>query len=60
KLLLKHRSKSSRKRRIAKGSGVNVKDVNDLLKQFRQMQQLMENLKKGKIPNIPGLSQLMG
>ena len=58
--LLKHKSKASRKKRIAQGSGVDVKDVNDLLKQFRQMQKLMEDLKKGKMPNIPGLSQLMG
>ena len=51
---------ASRKRRIATGSGVEVRDVNDLLKQFRQMQKMMEQLRKGRLPNIPGLSGLMG
>ena len=40
----------SRKKRIAKGSGVKVEDVNKLLKQFEQMQKVMKRLKKG----IPG------
>ncbi|MBP0987212.1 MAG: signal recognition particle protein, partial [Oscillospiraceae bacterium] len=34
----------SRKRRIAKGSGTEVQDVNRLLKQFEQMQQMMKKL----------------
>ena len=34
----------SRKRRIAKGSGTEVQDVNRLLKQFDQMQQMMKKL----------------
>ena len=39
----------SRKRRIAAGSGTGVEDVNRLLKQYRQMQQLMKQLApKGK------------
>ncbi|MBT6411462.1 MAG: signal recognition particle protein, partial [Betaproteobacteria bacterium] len=33
--------KASRKRRIAKGSGVSVQEVNKLLKQFEQMQKMM-------------------
>jgi signal recognition particle subunit SRP54 len=32
----------SRKRRIARGSGTTVMEVNDLLKQFRQMQRMMK------------------
>ncbi len=40
----------SRKKRIAKGSGVKVEDVNKLLKQFEQMQKVMKKFKKG----IPG------
>lgn len=40
----------SRKKRIAKGSGVKVEDVNKLLKQFEQMQKVMKRFKKG----IPG------
>ena len=40
----------SRKRRIAAGSGTSVEEVNRLLKQFRQMQQMMKQLapKQGK------------
>ncbi len=37
----------SRKRRIAAGAGVQVQDVNRLLKQFKQMQKMMKQLKKG-------------
>ncbi|MBK1734447.1 signal recognition particle protein [Halorhodospira abdelmalekii] len=36
----------SRKRRIADGSGVPVQDVNRLLKQFKQMQKMMKQIKK--------------
>lgn len=38
--------KGSRKRRIAAGSGVEVQDVNRLLKQFTQMQKMMKQFKK--------------
>ena len=48
--------KASRKRRIANGSGVEVRDVNELLKQFKQMSRLMNQISRGKIPNIPGLT----
>jgi len=48
--------KASRKRRIASGSGVEVRDVNELLKQFRQMSKLMNQLSRGKVPHIPGLN----
>src|SRR2546429_335867 len=44
----------SRRRRIAGGSGVQVQDVNRLLKQFLQMQRVMKSMKGG------GLRQLMG
>ncbi len=47
---------ASRKRRIATGSGTQVQDVNALLKQFRQMQRVMQQVSKGRLPNIPGLS----
>ncbi|HEX5513664.1 MAG TPA: signal recognition particle protein [Gammaproteobacteria bacterium] len=43
----------SRKRRIAQGSGVQVQDVNRLLKQFKQMQKMMKQFRKG------GMRQLM-
>lgn len=35
----------SRKRRIAKGSGTSVQEINQLLTQFRQMQKVMKQLK---------------
>lgn len=37
----------SRKRRIAQGAGVQVQDVNRLLKQFLQMQKVMKQFSKG-------------
>ncbi len=37
----------SRKRRVARGSGTTVTDVNDLLNQFRQMQRLMKQIGQG-------------
>ena len=39
---------SSRKRRIALGSGTTVQDINQLLKQFEQTKQLMKQMKGGK------------
>ncbi len=39
--------KGSRKRRIAAGSGVQVQDVNRMLKQFPQMQTMMKKASKG-------------
>ena len=38
---------ASRKRRIARGSGTTVQDVNILLGQFRQMQRMMKQLTSG-------------
>ena len=56
---------SSRKRRVALGSGQKVEDVNRLLKQFEQMQQMMKVMngkgkkkfmgKMGGFPGIPGM-----
>lgn len=39
----------SRKRRIAKGCGQQVEDVNRLLAQFRQMQKVMKQIAGGTI-----------
>ena len=39
--------KASRKRRIAAGAGVQVQDVNRMLKQFDQMQGMMKKMKGG-------------
>jgi signal recognition particle subunit SRP54 len=38
---------ASRKRRIARGSGTTVMDINDLLAQFRQMQRMMKQMTGG-------------
>ena len=44
----------SRRRRIAAGSGVQVQDVNRLLKQFLEMQRIMNILKGGKLKRLLG------
>jgi signal recognition particle subunit SRP54 len=44
----------SRRRRIAGGAGVQVQDVNRLLKQFLQMQRLMKNMKGGRLRQLMG------
>ncbi len=46
----------SRRRRIARGSGTSVQDVNQLIKQFGQMQGMMKQIGRGKMPkNLAGL-----
>ncbi|MBA3300484.1 MAG: signal recognition particle protein [Thermoleophilaceae bacterium] len=45
----------SRRRRIARGSGNSVQAVNQLVKQFDQMQKLMRQLQKGKMPSLSEL-----
>ncbi|MFQ5996280.1 MAG: signal recognition particle protein [Dehalococcoidales bacterium] len=46
----------SRRRRIARGSGVKPQDINQLLNQFHQMQKLMKMGVKGKLPrNLMGM-----
>ena len=47
--------KASRKRRIASGSGTSVQDVNMLLRQFRQMQKMMKQFKKGRGRNLAAM-----
>ena len=47
----------SRRKRIAKGAGVDVADLNKLLKMHRQMADMMKDLKKGK---KGGLGALFG
>jgi len=54
-----------RRKRIAKGSGTSVEEVNRLLKQFIQMKKMlkamggMAGLAKGKRPNLSALKGLM-
>ena len=46
--------KSSNRQRIAKGSGVTIQEVNQLIKQFEQTKELMRQMKNrkgfGKMP----------
>ena len=55
---------ASRKRRIAAGCGLQVVDVNRLLKQFETMQQLTKQFAKGGrmggIPGMGGMSRMHG
>ena len=44
----------SRRRRIAGGSGVQVQDVNRLLKQFQDMQRMMKSMKGGRLKRMLG------
>ena len=46
---------ASRKKRIAAGCGLEVVDVNRLLKQFELMQQLTRQMSKGKMPSFGGM-----
>jgi len=48
----------SRRRRIARGSGTSVQEVNQLLKQFREVQKLMKQLTSGKMKIPKGLMGL--
>ncbi|MFN3567484.1 MAG: signal recognition particle protein [Caldimicrobium sp.] len=48
-----HIINASRKRRIAKGSGTTIQDVNKLLKSFEEMKTLIKQFKnRGKIPGL--------
>ena len=44
----------SRRRRIARGAGVQVQDVNRLMKQFLQMQRMMKSMKGGRLQRLLG------
>jgi signal recognition particle subunit SRP54 len=45
---------NSRKKRIARGSGTEIVDINRLLKQFEAMRVMTRQLSKGKIPAMFG------
>ncbi|MGO8684883.1 MAG: signal recognition particle protein [Thermoleophilia bacterium] len=49
----------SRRQRIARGSGTHVQDVNQLLKQYREMQKMMKQLSSGKLGRLglPGMGR---
>ena len=53
--------KAKRKQRIARGAGVQVQEVNRMLKQFEQMQGMMKQLKKGGMQKMMrGMGRMMG
>jgi signal recognition particle subunit SRP54 len=51
---------SSRKKRIAAGCGLQVVDVNRLLKQFEMMQTMTKQMSKGKMPAMFGGGKMGG
>jgi signal recognition particle subunit SRP54 len=46
----------SRRQRIARGSGVEVEEVNRLMEARKQMEKLMKGMSKGKMPDLGALS----
>ncbi len=44
----------SRKRRIARGSGTSVQEINQLLKQYRAMQKMLRGMKRGWLQRALG------
>jgi signal recognition particle subunit SRP54 len=47
---------ASRRKRIAAGSGTEVYDVNQLIKQYREAKRMMDQLKKSGLGKLPGFS----
>lgn len=47
---------SSRRRRIAAGSGRPIQEVNRMIKQFKQMQDMMKKMSNGNFSGMEGLS----
>lgn len=50
----------SRRLRIAKGSGMTVTDVNQLVIRFESAAKMMKTVAKGGTPNIPGMGPVPG
>jgi signal recognition particle subunit SRP54 len=46
-----------RRQRIARGSGTTVQEVNQLLAARKEMEKMMKQMGKGKMPSIPQLQQ---
>ncbi len=44
----------NRRRRIARGAGVNAEDVNKLVTDFSRMRSMMQMMSKGQFPGMPG------
>lgn len=52
--------KGSRRKRIAQGSGTSIQDVNQLLKQFELMKEMMNRMSKGGMKGLKGMKGLRG
>jgi signal recognition particle subunit SRP54 len=50
---LPHLIDGSRRKRIAAGSGTTIQQVNKLLTARKQMQKMMKQMGKGKMPGLP-------
>lgn len=50
----------SRRLRIARGSGMTVTDVNQLVQRFEQAAKMMKTVARGGVPSIPGMGSLGG
>jgi signal recognition particle subunit SRP54 len=51
---------ASRKKRVAAGAGVEVQDINRLLKQHRQMADMVKSLSRGGGKNLQKMAAMMG
>ena len=50
----------SRRLRIARGCGMTVTDVNQLVQRFDQAAKMMKTVARGGVPNIPGMGPVGG
>jgi signal recognition particle subunit SRP54 len=50
----------SRRARIARGSGTQVSDVNQLVERFFEARKMMRRLASGKMPSMPGMPPMPG
>ncbi|MFV0373039.1 signal recognition particle protein [Microbacterium sp.] len=50
----------SRRLRIARGSGMTVTDVNQLVQRFDQAAKMMKTVARGGVPNVPGMGPMGG
>jgi signal recognition particle subunit SRP54 len=50
----------SRRLRIARGSGMTVTDVNQLVQRFEQAAKMMKTVARGGVPQVPGMGPIPG
>jgi signal recognition particle subunit SRP54 len=50
----------SRKKRISRGCGRTMEDLNNFIKQFNQMRDLMHKVSNGGFPGMPGMGAPKG